>query len=70
MDRFRRSLQFCYLEFDNEDIYEEYRNENARYRLGVLNFKTFWRDFSFASVDVVILVSFYNEFFFLGVQLL
>ena len=37
-DRFGRSLRFCYIVFDKEAISDIWRNENARYWWGVLNF--------------------------------
>ena len=37
VDRFRRSLRFCYLEFNKEAISDGCRSGNARYRWVILD---------------------------------
>ena len=54
VDRFRRSLRFCHIEFEKEAISDRCRIENARYRWGFLNFKWFFKVFGWSSVDVFI----------------
>ena len=47
MNRFGRSLRFCYPKLDNEAISDGCRSEIAPYRWGVFNYKVDLRELNF-----------------------